>query len=259
MKGNRILGWFRLWALWTLSTLVGWMCALGVFFSFGGLESPSTITLDGLLIPLCEGAMAGFFIGALVGWGQWLRSRNPRTLILSVLMIVVVTAFLCSVVYISGVLSHRAEAGWAGFLVLGLPGVVGGWVAGLLQWESFQARVRRAGPWILISPVSWAIAFALLIESLALREPLELWGVLLPLVGGLVAGMLQWMVLRHDLKRAGWWIPATSVGWGLAGLFPPLSSPLLGGVFIGVTTATALAFLLSLQSESVTTYHPLLR
>ena len=216
---------------------------MGVFFSFGGLESPSTITLDGLLIPLCEGAMAGFFIGALVGWGQWLRSRNPRTLILSVLMIVVVTVFLCSVVYISGVLSHRAEAGWAGFLVLGLPGVVGGWVAGLLQWESLQARVRRAGPWILISPISWAIGFALLAWGWIGMS--DFWRVLLSFLGGLVAGLLQWMVLRRGLKRAGWWIPATSVGWGLAGLLP-----LPGGVFIGAIPAAVLAFVLSLQPES---------
>ena len=245
MKENSVLGWFRLWALWALSTLVGWLFALGTLFSFGNLDSPSTITLDGLLIPLCEGAIAGVFIGTLIGWGQWLRSRNPRNLLLSVLMIVVVTAFLCSVIYMSAVLLYQAEAGGVEYMVPGLAGgIMGGWVAGLFQWGVLQVRIRGAGRWILISPVSWAIGFALLIGSLALRETLGFRGVLLPFVGGLVPGMLQWMVLRHGLKRAGWWIPATSVGWGLAGLFPPLSSPLLGGVFIGVTTATALAFLL---------------
>jgi hypothetical protein len=73
----------------------------------------------------------------------------------------------------------------------------------------------------------------------------DFWRVLLSFLGGLVAGLLQWMVLRRGLKQAGWWIPATSVGWGLAGLLP-----LLGGVFIGVISATVLAFVLSLQPES---------
>lgn len=55
------------------------------------------------------------------------------------------------------------------------------------------------------------------------------------LAGGLVLGgvllfaigVAQWLVLRHVLPRAGWWVPATAVAW-LAGLsgFAAVSTPL---------------------------------
>ena len=34
-------------------------------------------------------------------------------------------------------------------------------------------------------------------------------------LGGAVTGTLQWLVLRGQVSRAGWWVLASTVGWGL--------------------------------------------
>ena len=38
---------------------------------------------------------------------------------------------------------------------------------------------------------------------------------------GLAVGVGQWLLLRHRLPRASWWIGANVVGWGLLGLITP--------------------------------------
>jgi hypothetical protein len=35
-------------------------------------------------------------------------------------------------------------------------------------------------------------------------------------LGGAVAGTLQWLILRGKVSRAGWWVLASTVGWGLS-------------------------------------------
>ena len=68
-------------------------------------------------------------------------------------------------------------------------------------------------------------------------------------LGGAVAGVLQWLVLREKVSLAGWWVLASCTGWGLAmatglttmvlferggilglALSPSLAGPVLGGV-----------------------------
>jgi hypothetical protein len=34
-------------------------------------------------------------------------------------------------------------------------------------------------------------------------------------LGGAVRGILQWLVLRGKVSRAGWWVLASTVGWAL--------------------------------------------
>ena len=37
-------------------------------------------------------------------------------------------------------------------------------------------------------------------------------------VWGAAVGAAQWLVIRRDLTRVGWWVPGTSAGWALAGV-----------------------------------------
>jgi hypothetical protein len=53
--------------------------------------------------------------------------------------------------------------------------------------------------------VGWWVSF---------RVPGQLATLILGLVVGLFLGALQWLVLRGVLPGAGWWIPASTVGWG---------------------------------------------
>ena len=41
------------------------------------------------------------------------------------------------------------------------------------------------------------------------------------LLMGLAIGITQWLLLRRRLARAGWWIAASALGWGLLGLITP--------------------------------------
>ena len=38
----------------------------------------------------------------------------------------------------------------------------------------------------------------------------------LGIVPGIGVGVLQWLVLRGKVSRAGWWVLASTVGWGLS-------------------------------------------
>jgi hypothetical protein len=52
-------------------------------------------------------------------------------------------------------------------------------------------------------------------------------------VGGAVVGSGQWLLLRQNVRRAGWWILATAIGWVIA-----------AGAGVGAITGTALVLLL---------------
>jgi hypothetical protein len=38
---------------------------------------------------------------------------------------------------------------------------------------------------------------------------------------GLAIGLTQWLLLQRQLARAGWWIAANTLGWGLLGVVTP--------------------------------------
>jgi hypothetical protein len=156
----------------------------------------------------------------------------------------------------------RAWLGWvtageiAGFAIPALVGSVMATAPATAQLPGFltagaaegailgyaQARVlRRALPGL--SPLRWTVATSLgaTLAWAAGMTPGYTWSYLeaapLPvLVAGSVLlgsvllfaiGVAQWLVLRHLLPRAGWWVPATAVAWlaGLAG-FAAVSTPL---------------------------------
>ena len=53
-------------------------------------------------------------------------------------------------------------------------------------------------------------------------------------VWGAAIGTAQWLVIRGELRRAGWWMPATSAGWALAGVVAGVLSGLMGGAVTGI-------------------------
>ena len=61
---------------------------------------------------------------------------------------------------------------------------------------------------------------------------------------GLVAGVLQWLVLRQTVARAGWWVLASTVGW-VAGI--PIGEMVgwngLGAVYGAITGAVLVGLL----------------
>ena len=53
-------------------------------------------------------------------------------------------------------------------------------------------------------------------------------------VWGAGIGTAQWLVIRRELEGTGWWMPATSAGWGLSGVVAGILSGLIGGAVTGV-------------------------
>jgi hypothetical protein len=53
-------------------------------------------------------------------------------------------------------------------------------------------------------------------------------------VWGAAIGTAQWLVIRGEMRRAGWWIPGTCAGWTLAGMVAGILSGLLGGAVTGI-------------------------
>ena len=129
------------------------------------------------------------------------------------------------------------QAGYVGGMTVGAAG------AGVLQWLVLRRRIARAGWWVpatvLVSAVVGGVIVA--VGSSGGRGWNVTWSadpgrVVVGLAGmslfGTMLGVLQWLVLRRRVARAGWWVLAGGVGW-VAGA--PLGAVLGGGLsgFLG--------------------------
>jgi hypothetical protein len=143
----------------------------------------------------------------------------------------------------------------SGLLVDTIFGAVLASMVGVLQRFFLPVQVPRAGRWVLASTAGFALAFAgnfVVLGELGSFVELLDWTVVAAF-GGAVTGILQWLVLRGQVSRAGWWVLASTVGWGLSmavvgaledvgvGAF---SGAPVGGVVLGVVTGAALVWLL---------------
>ena len=93
-------------------------------------------------------------------------------------------------------------------------GAVFGAVAGVAQWLLLRRQVRRAGWWILASTVGLAVGLAVVnavVGAVSGAVPSDVVGA----VVGAVSGVAQWLILRRQVRRAGWWILASTVGWAV--------------------------------------------
>ena len=126
-----------------------------------------------------------------------------------------------------------------GLIVLGTS--IGG-----MQWLVLRRQVSWAGWWLVANIAGWTV-------GALVNLPLNLALGLFPgwLVGLVVAGMFQWLVLRRHISRAGWWLLASFVAWaagtGISVALPECRGPCSAAVFgavIGAITGIALAWLL---------------
>jgi hypothetical protein len=162
--------------------------------------------------------------------------------------------------------------GWAvgGVVLLALIGSLGdtlgnvagdttlGLLVGIGQWLVLRQWLDKAGWWILASAGGWLLGASLLV----LQGPLgENMGGLIATIGlGLIPGTLQWLLLRQQVARAGWWVLASTVltfvallagvaaGNGVApegsGLGFGLILGITSGLVFGITSALVLGRLL---------------
>ncbi len=123
-------------------------------------------------------------------------------------------------------------------------------------------RLRGAGWWVLASALGWGVA-GLLDRFISYSNALVGPSLLLLPTG--LAALGQWLVLRRQVRQAGWWIAGGVAGWLIATAFvdrlmsvlsPPtwhiafswtlwfLLFTLLSGAGVGLLTGSVLVLLL---------------
>ena len=143
-------------------------------------------------------------------------------------------------------------------------GIVMGTIGGFAQWVVLRERFAGAGWWILASALGFATVFSMGGTGRPNENPAMI-GVRMAIAFGLVAGILQWTILRQKIARAGWWVLANILGLLVGEMGFPISiaisaatghdgfsMPVVALVFAagyGAVTASALVLLLS-QSGS---------
>ena len=154
-----------------------------------------------------------------------------------------------------------------GILAYSILGAVLGSGVSLMQSLVLGRRVSRAGWWVWASTVGFAVAggggygaavvafdYSHVIGGLGSFTVVLRW-IMVVALGGAMTGILQWLVLRGQVFRAGWWVLASTVGWGLSmavvgaflvvdvGFWSLFGLP-VGGAVLGVVSGGALVWLL---------------
>ncbi len=178
-----------------------------------------------------------------VGWGFWLQWVLASTV---GLLLGFIVGFPLSFLAMD-MLGERLGQSFGG--------IVFGIGVGVLQWLVLRRRISRAGWWVLTSAAGgYGIVQAMFLfegyaGSLSFGELLSITGV--AALGGAVTGTLQWLVLRGQVSRAGWWVLASTVGWGLMSMIAALGTSwpgpmwlIVAGAVLGAVTGGALVWLL---------------
>lgn len=125
--------------------------------------------------------------------------------------------------------------GWllGGYLLANLPLLPGGVGAGVLQWPILYRRIPQAWRWAVATALAW-VAGALLLRF---TVPEDLERLLAGFVIGPVVGLGQWLILRREVRWAGWWVVTSVVAWTTGIVLVPgaLSTGSLSGAITGLT------------------------
>ena len=90
-------------------------------------------------------------------------------------------------------------------------GIVMGATGGYFQWAVLRERIAGAGLWGLASALGFGSAMGAPAAANSTENP-AMAGFLILSVFGVVGGILQWLILRRKVPRAGWWLMANLLG-----------------------------------------------
>jgi hypothetical protein len=185
-------------------------------------------------------------------WVSWTTLCIPVGYALSFIPLSIIILFIGDYIYVNGV-QHITEDYLGPYVFFPMIGLL----IGLVQYGILRPYLPRIGGWILVTAVGWPIGLFLIAISYRLKwiYPTRYFDVVFFLMG-LSIGVAQWLLLRQRLPRAGWWIAANLVGWGLVALITKGNSidqygMLLAGLGPACATAGMLALLLHKAEEHV--------
>lgn len=167
----------------------------------------------------------------------------PLAFFINIAIMLVITSFIGDFIYVDGV-RHITEDYLSMYTFIPIVG----FVTGLLQYGLLRRYLPHMGWWVLATTGGWLLGgFLILISGWLNIWPYESFDLDLAfIVMGLSIGVGQWLLLRRHLPRAGWWVGANVVGWGLLGLITDGSMGQFGLLALGFLPAcvTALVFAL---------------
>ncbi|MBD1834351.1 hypothetical protein H6F61_17015 [Cyanobacteria bacterium FACHB-472] len=118
-------------------------------------------------------------------------------------------------------------------------------ILGFFQWLLLKGRIKRASLWIAASAIGGAVALPVCvlasypISTNALSNffndflsfGISSWYDLFNLfkIGAIneaIVGTAQWLLLKRQISRAGWWIPISALGGAM--ILPPISAAIKG-------------------------------
>ena len=135
---------------------------------------------------------------------------------------------------------------------------IAGVLTGLLQYGLLRRYLPQMGWWVAATTGGWLLgAFVNVIPGwLNWKNPFFNLDAAL-VVMGLSIGAVQWILLRQRLPRAGWWIGANVLGWGLLTLITEGNSFGQSGLFlIGFLPACVTALMLALLMNHQSLHRP---
>ena len=177
----------------------------------------------------------------------------PIAFFLSLVILRIIINFVGDFIYVDGV-RHITED-YLGLYVF-VPVV--GLLIGVLQYELLRRYLPRMGWWVLATTGGWLLGVLLITIPGWLNWTdgsfnLDLAFILM----GMTIGVGQWLLVRRRLSRAGWWIGANVVGWGLLGLVTAGNTLGQFGLFtLGFLPACATAATLALLMNQVKPTQP---
>jgi hypothetical protein len=106
-----------------------------------------------------------------------------------------------------------------GFTLGAMMGATGGY----FQWFVLRERIVGAGLWWLASALGFGLAMGAM-EAANTGENPAMAGILLGSIFGTATGLLQWLILRRNAPRAGWWLLANLLGSLVGAIALPIST-----------------------------------
>jgi hypothetical protein len=87
-----------------------------------------------------------------------------------------------------------------------------GAVGGFMQWLVLRRQVAGVGWWVPASTLGFPVALVIAEGAMRLGGDSVAVPILLGVLFGILSGIMPWLVLRRQLARAGWWVPAHLLG-----------------------------------------------
>ncbi len=244
------------WIAWSILTTAAAFVSLAATAVMGfssGIYDPDEVEGFRALPPgahvlpaLLVGGFAGLVVGAVIAVSQWrVHRRGLKEPLLIVVCAVLMSMLTCAAASpgppeVVGRLTVDLATGLSG-------GMLGGLLAGLFQYLVLRRAVSVSGYWVPVTTIVWAAGWSGIsalpastsISSAALPQGIN---IIVPVAGGVLIGLGQWLFLRRVVQQSAWWILAWIVGWSLTVLLSGLGQ-LRWGV-VGVVTASALVVLI---------------